>query len=81
MLFANQYLANGGNLSYVSSYLYNGSDPETGTSIISSFLILVIKADLDFVAANWQSPGFDLWEEVNGTHFYTGLVTEIMKYR
>ena len=34
----------------------------------------VIKADLEYVSHNWQSPGFDLWEEVNGMHFFTAMV-------
>ncbi len=34
----------------------------------------VIKADLEFVAHNWQATCFDLWEEVSGRHFYTRLV-------
>jgi len=34
----------------------------------------VIKADLEFVASHWQSPSFDLWEEVKGAHFYTQMV-------
>jgi glucoamylase len=27
--------------------------------------------DLDFVAAHWDRPGFDLWEERLGRHYYT----------
>lgn len=42
--------------------------------VFCTSLILVIKADLDFVATNWNSSGFDLWEEVYGAHFYTRLV-------
>ncbi len=34
----------------------------------------VIKADLEFTAANWKQPSFDLWEEVLGDHFYTRMV-------
>lgn len=34
----------------------------------------VIKADLEFVAAEWREPSFDLWEEINGQHFYTRMV-------
>ncbi|GAA5906793.1 glycoside hydrolase family 15 protein [Sporobolomyces salmoneus] len=33
----------------------------------------VIKGDLDYVARHWKTPGFDLWEEVSGLHFYTLL--------
>ncbi|SCV00933.1 LAME_0G12926g1_1 [Lachancea meyersii CBS 8951] len=31
----------------------------------------IIKLDLEFVASNWQVDSFDLWEEVNGQHFFT----------
>jgi glucoamylase len=33
----------------------------------------IIKADLEYVAHNWQETGFDLWEEVNGSHFFTSM--------
>lgn len=29
------------------------------------------KLDLDYVAANWNSTGFDLWEEIDGSSFFT----------
>jgi len=31
----------------------------------------VVRADLDFIAANWTRPGFDLWEEYEGQNYYT----------
>ncbi len=34
----------------------------------------VIKADLEYVAHKWQTSGFDLWEEVQGSHFFTAMV-------
>ena len=34
----------------------------------------VIKADLEYIARYWMSPGFDLWEEVNGLHLFTAMV-------
>ncbi len=34
----------------------------------------VIKKDLDYVAVHWREPSFDLWEEVQGDHFYTRMV-------
>lgn len=34
----------------------------------------VIYWDLQFVLKNWQDDSFDLWEEVNGKHFFTSLV-------
>jgi glucoamylase len=33
-----------------------------------------IKADLEYVAHFWRESGFDLWEEVNGMHFFTAIV-------
>ena len=34
----------------------------------------VIKADLEYVSHHWHESGFDLWEEVNGLHFFTSIV-------
>lgn len=31
----------------------------------------VIRYDLDYVASRWHRDSFDLWEEVDGKHFYT----------
>ncbi|KZN50083.1 glycoside hydrolase family 15 protein [Pseudoalteromonas luteoviolacea] len=61
--WANTLLKNG-EKGYVTGTLYDSKEP--------SFSI--IKADLDFVANHWQDPCFDLWEEVDGTHFYTRLL-------
>jgi len=33
----------------------------------------VIKADLQYISNTWGSNGFDLWEEVDGMHFFTAL--------
>ena len=33
-----------------------------------------IKADLEYTSHYWREPGFDLWEEVNGMHFFTAIV-------
>ena len=33
-----------------------------------------IKMDLEYVSHNWTSPDFDLWEEVQGEHFFTRLM-------
>jgi glucoamylase len=35
----------------------------------------VIKADLDYVSHYWNESGFDLWEEVEGLHFFTLMVS------
>jgi glucoamylase len=34
----------------------------------------VIKADLEYVSHFWNSSGFDLWEEVDGLHFFNAMV-------
>ncbi|KAK7202511.1 glucoamylase I precursor [Myxozyma melibiosi] len=34
----------------------------------------VIKPDLEYTSKFWAHPGFDLWEEVNGLHFFTAMV-------
>lgn len=33
----------------------------------------IIKADLEYVARHWPESGFDVWEEVRGRHFFTGM--------
>ena len=34
----------------------------------------VIKADLEYVSHGWGHAGFDVWEEVEGLHFFTAMV-------
>ncbi|PSN61964.1 hypothetical protein BS50DRAFT_134287 [Corynespora cassiicola Philippines] len=34
----------------------------------------IIKADLEYVSHVWTQGGFDLWEEVQGLHFFTAMV-------
>jgi len=60
--FANTYLANGGSLDTVKNKLYDSTANPAGAPIMK---------DLLFVASNWSSPSFDLWEEEEGDHFYT----------
>ncbi|KAK4047879.1 hypothetical protein OIO90_006040 [Microbotryomycetes sp. JL221] len=48
---------------FVKTVLYDGALPTES----------VIKADLEYIAHNWRQPGFDLWEEVSGQHFYTQM--------
>lgn len=54
-------LLDAGKTSYVTSKLYDSKLP-TNT---------VIKSDLEYTTQNWQTSGFDLWEEVQGIHFFT----------
>jgi glucoamylase len=41
---------------------------------INDTLIPSILMDLDYITDVWQEPCFDLWEEVDGVHFYTLMV-------
>nr|OQO21361.1 hypothetical protein B0A51_11978 [Rachicladosporium sp. CCFEE 5018] len=63
--FANAYLANGGSLATVKSKIYDSTaHPEAAP----------VQKDLLFVASNWTSSSFDLWEEESSDHFYTRMV-------
>jgi glucoamylase len=61
--FAN-VLIEEGQESYVRQYLYDNKTPTES----------VIKADLEYLASNWQNSCFDIWEETRGNHFYTMMV-------
>jgi glucoamylase len=41
---------------------------------IKKTIMTALKKDLDYTARVWEEPCFDLWEEVNGIHFYTLMV-------
>jgi glucoamylase len=65
MEFANDYLANGGSINTVKQKIYDSSSFPASAPV---------KKDLLFVASNWSSPSFDLWEEEESDHFYTRMV-------
>ncbi|KAK7690218.1 hypothetical protein QCA50_006870 [Cerrena zonata] len=44
------------------------------TTFVTNTLWPILKLDLDYVASNWNSTGFDLWEEVNSSSFFTTAV-------
>ncbi|KAJ6508411.1 glycoside hydrolase family 15 protein [Mycena sanguinolenta] len=46
----------------------------TSTSNVLNTLWPAIKLDLDYVAANWNQTGFDLWEEIESSSFFTTAV-------
>ena len=48
----------------VRERLYNPSFPANSP----------IKKDLEYISHHWKDPSFDLWEEEQGTHFYTLMV-------
>jgi glucoamylase len=65
MEFADDYLSNNGSIDDVKTRIYDSTNhPNTAP----------VQKDLLFVAANWSSPSFDLWEEVKSDHFYTRMV-------
>ncbi|KAJ6493912.1 hypothetical protein C8R47DRAFT_1267246 [Mycena vitilis] len=45
----------------------------TSTSIVNT-LWHVIKLDPDYIASNWNQTGFDLWEEIKSSSFFTTAV-------
>ncbi|KAI8979364.1 Six-hairpin glycosidase-like protein [Mycotypha africana] len=44
------------------------------TAYIDTVLQPAIQTDMDYLRQQWQTPCFDLWEEVDGVHFYTLMV-------
>ncbi len=52
--------------------------PKTGLSHkdkqLKADTISAIQTDLDYVTQKWNTPCFDLWEELRGLHFYTQSV-------
>lgn len=63
--FVDAYLKHGGDIGTAREKIYD-SDAHPTTA--------PVKKDLLFVAEQWRSPSFDLWEEVEGNHFYTLMV-------
>ncbi|KAG6920024.1 hypothetical protein DXG01_010092 [Tephrocybe rancida] len=44
------------------------------SSYVTGTLWPILKLDLDYVSANWNQTGFDLWEEVSSSSFFTTAV-------
>lgn len=61
------YLLDHGEDQYVREALYNPGAVKAPNS--------TIKNDLEEVAQRWQERGFDIWEELEGRHFYTDFVS------
>lgn len=59
MQFATTYIANGGSRETIKEQIYQAP----------------VQKDLSFVASNWSSPSFDIWEEESANHFYNYLVS------
>lgn len=62
--FSNSYLATGGDLNTIKSQIYDSSSNSNAP----------VQKDLLFVASNYSTNGFDLWEEEVANHFYTKMV-------
>ncbi|KAG9027554.1 hypothetical protein FRB95_007621 [Tulasnella sp. JGI-2019a] len=45
--------------------------PNSGSATVTSTIWPMIALDLDYVAVDWNATGFDLWEEVDGSSFWT----------
>ncbi|EPS39481.1 hypothetical protein H072_6731 [Dactylellina haptotyla CBS 200.50] len=65
MRFATQYLSK--DADYVKSKLYDSAAQGQSQTII--------KADLDYVVTSWSQSSFDLWEEIQGQHYFTIIVS------
>ncbi len=63
--FANDYLAKGGSMQTVKQQIYDSTNNPARAPV---------QKDLLFVASNWTTPSFDLWEEESSDHFYTRMV-------
>lgn len=70
-------------MQYLSAYNTSHSELWNSASGVNPFADLydsrlpansTIKADLEYVSHFWRESGFDLWEEVNGLHFFTAIV-------
>ncbi|KAG6866205.1 hypothetical protein C0991_007230 [Blastosporella zonata] len=44
------------------------------TSYVTASLWPILQLDLNYVSSNWNQTGFDLWEEVNSSSFFTTAV-------
>ncbi|KAF9454874.1 carbohydrate-binding module family 20 protein [Macrolepiota fuliginosa MF-IS2] len=53
-------------IQYANWLISNGN-----TSYVTSKVWPVVKLDLDYTANYWNQSGFDLWEEVNSSSFFT----------
>ncbi|KAF2157282.1 glycoside hydrolase family 15 protein [Myriangium duriaei CBS 260.36] len=62
--FATAYLQNGGSIDTVKSEIYDSTNSPNAP----------VQRDLLFVASNWTSSSFDIWEEESSDHFYDRLV-------
>jgi glucoamylase len=64
--FANAFLDSGGSIDTVRRQIYDSNTYPTQAPV---------QKDLLFVASNWSSPSFDLWEEESSDHFFNAMVS------
>ncbi|KAF2427585.1 hypothetical protein EJ08DRAFT_651407 [Tothia fuscella] len=66
MEFANAYLDNNGSVETVRQHIYDSNTYPAQAPV---------QRDLLYVATNWSSPSFDLWEEESSDHFFNRIVS------
>src|SRR4051812_48190278 len=49
-------------------------DQHPDDALVQNEIMPAVVGDLEYVRQHWAEKGFDLWEEVRGTHFYTEMV-------
>ncbi len=59
---------------FANGLLAEGREGEVRNQLYDRSKRSLIKADLESVAHHWRETCFDLWEEVNGQHFFTLMV-------
>jgi glucoamylase len=57
----------------ISLVLFSQNLPPNNEQLLSQ-IRQIVRDDLNYIAANWDEPCFDLWEEVVGYHFHTRMV-------
>ncbi|KAI8142072.1 glucoamylase [Fennellomyces sp. T-0311] len=65
---------NDGPAERASAFVLIANALSDNSSYVEDTLTPAIKKDLDYVVEVWEQACFDLWEEVNGVHFYTLMV-------
>ncbi len=58
---------------YNALIILDQEPPSSERAYLQSSIASIIHIDLKYILTHWQSPCYDLWEEVRGQHFYTSL--------
>lgn len=59
---------------WAQQLILEGKNAEVKEKLYDTAATLPIKKDLEYVAHHWNDSSYDLWEEVNASHFYTLMV-------